>query len=63
MFSLYLQDFPSPLMSPPDYIPPPPVTITAATPDAELPPPSPITAANHTPGEIRVGVCVPVCLT
>ncbi|XP_052228176.1 F-BAR and double SH3 domains protein 2-like isoform X2 [Dreissena polymorpha] len=37
-----VMDFPSPLQSPPDYMPPPPVTITAATPETEHPPASPI---------------------
>ncbi|XP_060586616.1 F-BAR and double SH3 domains protein 1-like [Ruditapes philippinarum] len=36
-------DFPSPLQSPPDYMPPPPVMITAATPESEHPPLSPLT--------------------
>ncbi|KAL4229991.1 F-BAR and double SH3 domains protein 2 [Mactra antiquata] len=41
------QEFPSPLQSPPDYIPPPPVMITAATPESEHPP-SPITPTTTT---------------
>ena len=36
------QDFPSPLKSPPDFVPPPPVTVTEPTPDTELPPASPL---------------------
>lgn len=36
------QDFPSPLKSPPDFVPPPPVTVTEPTPDNEVPPPSPM---------------------
>ncbi|XP_053400156.1 F-BAR and double SH3 domains protein 2-like isoform X2 [Mercenaria mercenaria] len=39
------QDFPSPLQSPPDYMPPPPVMITAATPESEHPP-SPLTPST-----------------
>lgn len=56
-WSLYLvlfclfQDFPSPLQSPPDYMPPPPVTITAATPDSEVPP-TPIAPVANGSGEI-----------
>ncbi|XP_052794395.1 F-BAR and double SH3 domains protein 2-like isoform X3 [Mya arenaria] len=44
-----IMDFPSPLQSPPDYMPPPPVTITAATPESEHPP-SPITPITNGSG-------------